>query len=55
MSDPSIRNVDELTMAEAAAELDRLASEIWRHDRLYYLDSAPNITDTDYDELRRRC
>ncbi len=54
MRDPSTRNVDELTAAEAAAELDRLASEIWRHDRLYYLDSTPNITDADYDELRRR-
>ena len=54
MRDPSTRNVDELTAAEAAAELDRLAFEIWRHDRLYYLDSTPNITDADYDELRRR-
>ena len=49
MRDPSTRNVDELTAAEAAAELDRLAFEIWRHDRLYYLDSTPNITDADYD------
>ena len=54
MRDPSIHNVDELTATEAASELDRLASEIWRHDRLYYLDSTPNITDAAYDELRRR-
>ena len=54
MSDPSILPVDELNAAEAAAELDRLASEIGRHDRLYYLDAAPDIVDADYDELRRR-
>ena len=54
MRDPSLRNVTELPVAAAAAALARLASEIWRHDRLYYLDSAPNITDAEYDELRRR-
>ena len=54
MSDPSNRPIEELTAAEAAAELDRLATEIGRHDRLYYLDSAPDIADADYDELRRR-
>ena len=54
MSDPSSRPAAELTPAEAEAELDRLAIEIGRHNRLYYLDAAPDIADADYDELRRR-
>ncbi len=54
MSDPLSRAAAELTPAEAEAELDRLAIEIGRHDRLYYLDAAPDIADADYDELRRR-
>ena len=54
MSDPSSRPVAELTPDEAAAELERLAIEIGRHDRRYYLDATPDISDADYDELRRR-
>lgn len=45
---------DQLTEEEAAAELARLATEIAEHDRRYYQDDAPSITDADYDALRRR-
>jgi DNA ligase (NAD+) len=46
--------VEDLTPAEAAAELARLAAEIERHDRAYYQDAAPVISDAEYDALRRR-
>jgi DNA ligase (NAD+) len=48
------RPIDPLTEEEARAELASLAEEIKRHDRLYYTDSAPEISDAEYDALRRR-
>jgi len=52
--EPSLRPVEALTEEEARAELASLAQEIQRHDRLYYTDAAPEISDADYDALRRR-
>ena len=46
--------VDALSEAEARAELHRLASEIAEHDRRYYQDDAPAISDAEYDALRQR-
>jgi DNA ligase (NAD+) len=43
-----------LTEAEAAAELERLAREIARHNRLYHGEDAPEISDAEYDALIRR-
>jgi DNA ligase (NAD+) len=45
---------EDLTEAEAAAELARLATEIAAHDRAYHERDAPTVTDAEYDALRRR-
>src|SRR5258708_12726176 len=46
--------VAKLTQAQAKAELKRLAAEIGAHDRRYYQDDAPTVSDAAYDALRRR-
>ena len=43
-----------MTETEAAAELELLAAEIARHNRLYHSEDAPEITDARYDALVRR-
>jgi len=47
-------DIAELTKAQAKVEHKRLALEIENHDRLYYQDDAPKISDAAYDELRKR-
>jgi DNA ligase (NAD+) len=50
----SMTEIEDLTLEEAAAELEKLAKEIARHDRRYYQEDAPEVTDAEYDALRRR-
>ncbi len=46
--------VSELTEQQAADELAQLAAEMQAHDRAYYENDAPLISDADYDALRQR-
>jgi DNA ligase (NAD+) len=46
--------VEDLTEAQAKAEHKRLAAEIAAHDKRYYQDDAPTVSDAAYDALRRR-
>jgi len=46
--------VEDLGEVEAAAELARLAEEIAAHDRRYYQEDAPALSDAEYDALRQR-
>src|ERR1700681_2885572 len=43
-----------LTKAQAKVELMRLALELEGHDKRYYQDDAPSVTDAEYDALRQR-
>jgi DNA ligase (NAD+) len=51
---PEPKPVDDLTEQEAAAELERLAHEIAEHDKRYYQEDAPTVSDAQYDALRQR-
>ena len=46
--------VDTLNKAQAKVEHKRLALELERHDKAYYQDDAPKVTDAEYDALRQR-
>src|ERR1700694_6303064 len=47
-------DVDTLTKAQAKVELKRLTLEIESHDKRYYQEDAPKISDAEYDALRKR-
>lgn len=46
--------VENLTELEASSELAFLAAELARHDALYHGKDAPEISDAEYDALKRR-
>ena len=46
--------VEDLTEKQAKAEHARLQGEIAGHDKRYYQDDAPTVSDAEYDALRRR-
>ena len=52
--DSSKTPVEALTEKQAKAEHARLAEDIAAHDRRYYQDDAPTVSDAEYDALRRR-
>jgi DNA ligase (NAD+) len=54
MSDAEKISAERLTEAQAKTELKRLAAEIGAHDKRYYQDDAPTVSDSAYDALRRR-
>src|SRR5580704_3785308 len=50
----SLPDVAKLTKAQAKIEHMRLALELEGHDKRYYQDDAPSVTDAEYDALRQR-
>ena len=50
----TLTDVADLTKAQAKVEHKRLMLEIERHDRAYYQEDAPKISDAEYDALRQR-
>ena len=50
----SLTDVAKLTKAQAKVEHMRLALELEGHDKRYYQEDAPSVTDAEYDALRQR-
>jgi DNA ligase (NAD+) len=50
----SAKPVEKLSQAEAKRELAALAQELAAHDRAYFQQDAPAVSDAEYDALRRR-
>ncbi|MGE0285073.1 MAG: NAD-dependent DNA ligase LigA [Bradyrhizobium sp.] len=49
-----LTDVVKLTRAQAKVEHMRLALEVEAHDRRYYQEDAPSVSDAEYDALRQR-
>ncbi len=49
-----MKDIKDLSAAEAAAELERIAAEMSKADIAYYQKDNPYLTDSQYDELKRR-
>ena len=54
MADRGAVPVSELSEAEAAAELAALAADLARANHAYFAEDAPDLSDADYDALKRR-
>jgi DNA ligase (NAD+) len=54
MPDTTKIPLQKLNEQQAKSELKRLAAEISAHDKRYYQDDAPSVSDAEYDALRRR-
>jgi DNA ligase (NAD+) len=54
MSGLKDKPLEQLSEEEASIELARLAKEIAEHDKRYYQEDAPSISDAEYDALRLR-
>jgi DNA ligase (NAD+) len=50
----TLTDVAKLTKAQAKVEHMRLALELEGHDKRYYQEDAPSVTDAEYDALRQR-
>jgi DNA ligase (NAD+) len=53
-SKKKLPEVAALSKAQAKVEHKRLALEIERHDKAYYQEDAPKVSDAEYDALRQR-
>lgn len=49
-----MKDIDELTVEEAKAELEYLAAEIAKADTAYYQNDDPYLADSAYDQLKHR-
>lgn len=49
-----MKDIAELTIEEAAAELARLAAELAKADAAYYQNDDPYLSDAEYDRLKHR-
>src|SRR5215204_746891 len=47
-------DLDAPTLADARAEHDTLGRDIAEHDKRYYQEDAPTVSDAEYDALRQR-